>query len=295
MTERTAAEAPGAGPSGAPASPASPNFPSSDGSGGHPFALLVDSWVLTQRAVLHQVGRPGPLLFSLAFNVLIVLIFVHLLGGAMLVPGGGGYRDFLMPGMFVMAMLFGIGTTTLAVATDRERGVTDRFLSMPLSPAAVLIARAVADMLVAVLTLLVMVATALAIGWRHNGSVGEFAAALGLVLLLRFALVWVGVYLGLTLSGAGAINGVQTLEFPVGFLSAAFVATTTMPGWLGTLADWNPISSTVDACRILFGSPGVASGSWITDHSPMMAVVWPVLLVLLFFPLSVNAFRRLNR
>nr|WP_308294147.1 ABC transporter permease [Streptomyces sp. ST2-7A] len=253
-----------------------------------------DSWVLTQRAILHQVGHPGPLLFSLAFNVLIVLIFVHLLGGAMLVPGGGGYRDFLMPGMFVMAMLFGIGTTTLAVATDRERGVTDRFRSMPMSPAAVLIARAAADMLVAVLTLAVMILAALAIGWRHHGTTGDFLAAVGLVLLLRFALVWVGVHLGLTLSGAGAVNGVQTLEFPVGFLSSAFVATATMPGWLGTVADWNPISSTVNAGRELFGGPGVASGSWITDHSTLMAMVWPVVLVLVFFPLSVNAFRRLN-
>ncbi|GAB3106796.1 ABC transporter permease [Streptomyces calidiresistens] len=295
MTDTTAAAVPGAGRFGTRASPGSRSGPPPEGPGGHLPALLVDSWVLTHRAILHQVARPGPLLFSLAFNVLIILIFVHLLGGAMVVPGGGGYRDFLMPGMFVMAMLFGVGTTTQAVATDRERGVTDRFRSLPMSPAAVLIARAVTDMLLAVATLGVILLAALVIGWRHHGTVGGFVAAIGLVLLLRFALVWVGVYLGLTLSREGAVNGVQTLEFPVGFLSSAFVATATMPGWLGTLADWNPISSTVDACRELFGSPGVASGSWVTDHSPVMAVVWPVVLVLVFFPLSVHAFRGLNR
>ncbi|MCE7081120.1 ABC transporter permease [Streptomyces sp. ST2-7A] len=267
---------------------------SSVGSGGLRWAL-VDSWVLTQRALSHWVRNPGPIIFSLVFNVLIVLMFVYLFGGAMQVPGGGEYRDFLLPGMFAMTMLFGIGLTTLAVTTDVERGVTDRFRSMPMSSAAVLIGRAVADMLFSILTLSVMIVAALVIGWRHHGTTGDFLAAIGLILLLRFALIWIGVYLGLAMSSAEAVTGVQTLEFPIGFLSSAFVATSTMPVWLGAIADWNPLSSTVNATRELFGNPGVASGSWITDNSMLMAVVWPVVLLLVFFPLSISAFRRLSR
>ncbi|MEV6948878.1 ABC transporter permease [Streptomyces sp. NPDC051172] len=256
---------------------------------------LADGWTLTRRALSHWQRSPGPVIFSLVFNVLIVLMFAYLFGGAMQVPGGGRYRDFLMPGMFTMTMLFGIGLTTLAVTSDVDKGVTDRFRSMPMSSSAVLIGRAVADMLFSVLTLSVMLVAGLVIGWRNHGTAGDFLAAIGLILLLRFALIWIGVYLGLSMSSQEAVSGVQTLEFPIGFLSGTFVATSTMPDWLGTVADWNPLSSTVNATRDLFGTPGVASGSWITDHSMLMAVVWPVALLLIFFPLSVRAFQRLGR
>lgn len=268
------------------------------GSPGSPRSLrwaLADGWTLTLRGVSHWVRDPAPVIFALAFDVLIVLMFVYLIGGAMRVPGGGDYRDFLMPGMFAMTMLFGIAATTQAVAADVERGITDRFRSMPMSAGAMLAGRAAADMLLSVLTLTVMIVTALAVGWRPYGSAGGFLAALGLILLLRLALVWVGVYLGLTLSGAEAVTGVQVLEFPVGFLSSAFVATTTMPGWLGAIADWNPISSTVTAVRELLGNPGAAGHSWITEHALPMAVVWPVVLLLIFFPLSVAKWRGLSR
>jgi ABC-type multidrug transport system permease subunit len=262
---------------------------------GGPRSALVDGWTLTQRGLAHWVRDPGPVIFSLAFNVLIILMFVYLFGGAMKVPGGGDYRDFLMPGMFTMTMLFGIGLTTVAVTADLERGVTDRFRSMPMSSSAVLIGRAAADMMFSVVTLLVIIALALIIGWRSTGTVGQSFGALGLILLLRFALIWIGVFVGLVVTGAEAAFGVQTLEFPIGFLSSAFVATTTMPRWLGTIADWNPLSSTVTATRTLLGSPGFVGYSWVTSHAMLMAIIWPVVLLLVFFPLSVNAFRRLSR
>jgi ABC-2 type transport system permease protein len=256
---------------------------------------LADGWTLTRRTFDHWARNPGPVVFSLAFNVLIVLLFVFLFGGAMQVPGGGEYRDFLMPGMFTMTMLFGIGQTTLAITTDVAKGVTDRFRSMPMSSSAVLVGRATADMVLSVITLAMMIVTGWLVGWETNGGTGDFFAAVGLILLLRFALIWIGVYLGLVLRGGEAVTGVQTLEFPVGFLSSAFTATSTMPGWLGTVADWNPLSSTVTATRELFGNPGVQPHSWITQNAQLMAVVWPIVLLLIFFPLSVKAFRNLSR
>jgi ABC-type multidrug transport system permease subunit len=257
--------------------------------------IVADGWTLTGRAVAHWVRRPGPVIFALVFNVLIVLMFGYLLGGAIRVPGGGSYRDFLMPGMFAMTMLFGVGQTTAAVLADVERGVTDRFRSMPTSASAILIGRAVADMLLSTVTLGVMVVTGLAIGWRPHNSAAETWAAIGLILLLRFALVWLGVHLGLALKGPEAVTGVQTLEFPVGFLSSAFVSPDTMPPWLGAIAEWNPLSATVTATRELFGSPGFGGDSWVVQHATLMAVVWPVAILLLFFPLSVRAYRNLGR
>nr|WP_216217249.1 ABC transporter permease [Amycolatopsis aidingensis] len=256
--------------------------------------LVADSWTITMRAFAHWARRPGTPLATLLFNVLIVLLFAYLIGGAMVVPGGGDYRDFLMPGMFAMTMLFGIGQTTIAVTTDADRGITDRFHAMPASAAAVLIGRAVADLVFSALNLGVMLLTGLAIGWTAEASAGRFWGAIGLILLLRFALIWVGVYLGLALR-AEAITTVQTLEFPFGFLSSAFVAPDTMPAWLGTIAEWNPLSATVTAARELFGNPGIGGDSWIVHNAVPMAVVWPVVLVLIFFPLAVRAYHRRDR
>ncbi|MER7587761.1 ABC transporter permease [Micromonospora sp. NPDC127501] len=256
-------------------------------------ALLGDSGTLIWRGLARWRRDPGPLIASLGFNILIVLMFAYLFGGALQVPGGGSYREFLMPGMFVMTMVFGISLTTIAVAEDLERGVTDRLRSMPVSPLAPLAARAVADMLFAVVTLGVLLLTGLAIGWRAHGGLGATLAAVGLILLLRFALIWVGIFLGLVARGQTAVVAVQTLEFPLGFLSNAFVAPSTMPAWLGAVAAWNPLSATVGATRELFGNPGWGGDSWAAQHYPLLAVLWPLVLVAVFLPLSVARYRRL--
>ncbi|MEU8156453.1 ABC transporter permease [Micromonospora sp. NPDC048986] len=255
--------------------------------------LLADSGTLIWRGLARWRRDPGPLIASLGFNILIVLMFAYLFGGALQVPGGGSYREFLMPGMFVMTMVFGISLTTVAVAEDLERGVTDRLRSMPVSPLAPLAARAVADMLFALVTLGVLVLTGLAIGWRAHGGVGVTLAAVGLILLLRFALIWVGIFLGLVTRGQTAVVAVQTLEFPLGFLSNAFVAPSTMPAWLGAVAAWNPLSATVGATRELFGNPGWGGDSWAAQHHQLLAVLWPLVLVAVFLPLSVARYRRL--
>ncbi|MEU7920934.1 ABC transporter permease [Micromonospora zamorensis] len=256
-------------------------------------ALLTDSGTLIWRGLARWRRDPGPLIASLGFNILIVLMFAYLFGGALQVPGGGSYREFLMPGMYVMTMVFGISLTTIAVAEDLERGVTDRLRSMPVSPLAPLVARAVADMLFALLTLAVLLLTGLAIGWRAHGGAGATLAAVGLILLLRFALIWVGIFLGLVTRGQTAVVAVQTLEFPLGFLSNAFVAPSTMPAWLGAVAAWNPLSATVGATRELFGNPGWGGDSWAAQHYQWLAVLWPVVLVAIFLPLSVARYRRL--
>ncbi|MEU7800978.1 ABC transporter permease [Micromonospora arborensis] len=258
-----------------------------------PPALLADSSTLIWRGLARWLRDPGPLIASLGFNILIVLMFAYLFGGALQVPGGGSYREFLMPGMYVMTMVFGISLTTIAVAEDLERGVTDRLRSMPVSPFAPLVARAVADLLFALVTLTILLLTGLAIGWRAHGGAGATLAAVGLILLLRFALIWVGIFLGLVVRGQTAVVAVQTLEFPLGFLSNAFVAPSTMPAWLGAVAAWNPLSATVGASRELFGNPGWGGDSWAAQHYPWLAVAWPIALIAVFLPLSVARYRRL--
>jgi ABC-type multidrug transport system permease subunit len=257
---------------------------------------LRDTWVVAGRDLAHWRQQPGAVIAStLVFPILIVLMFGYLLGGAMTVPGGGDYRDFLMPGMFAMTMVFGIGATLSAVSADAARGVTDRFRSLPMARVAVIAGRAAADMLNSAAALAVLAGCGLAVGWHpHRGAVLAIAA-LGLLLLLRFAFLWIGVYLGLRFySSPESITAVRTLEFPLGFLGNPFVAVSTMPAWLGALALWNPLSSTVTAARQLFGDPIGASSSWITDHAILMAIAWPLLLIAIFFPLSLHRYQRLS-
>jgi ABC-2 type transport system permease protein len=257
---------------------------------------IADAWVITRRDLAHWARQPGMVIANtLLFPIMIVLMFGYLLGGAMTVPGGD-YRDFLMPGMFAMTMVFGIGTTLAAVSADAARGVTDRFRSMPMATSAVIVGRAAADMLNSAAALAVLAGCGLLVGWHPHRGAAHALGALGLLLLLRFAFLWIGVYLGLTFyRNPEAVTAVRTVEFPIGFLGNPFVAISTMPAWLGAIALWNPLSSTVSAARQLFGDPIGAHPSWITDNAVLMAVAWPLLLIAVFFSLSLHRYRRLSR
>ncbi|SDM74941.1 ABC transporter permease [Allokutzneria albata] len=255
--------------------------------------LAADTWTLTQRDLRHWVVQPTPVIVGLLFPVMTVLMFGFLFGGALSVPGGGNYREFLMPGMFALTMVFGMESTMAAVVTDAARGVTDRFRSMPMASSAVLLGRSCADMLNAAVGLVVLVLCGLLVGWRSNGGLGATAFAFVLLLLLRFALIWVGIYVGLIMHGPEALVAAQILVWPLGFLSSAFVSPDTMPGWLGVIAEWNPLSATVAATRTLFGNPGVGT-SWAAENAIVFAVAWPVLLVAIFLPSSVRRYRALS-
>ncbi|ADB34837.1 ABC-2 type transporter [Kribbella flavida DSM 17836] len=256
---------------------------------------LTDSWTIAQRTLMHWRMQPGLMIFGWLFPVMMLLVFGSLLGGAMQRPEGQSYYDLLVPGMFALAMLFGLEGTMTAVTTDAAKGVTDRFRSLPMSSAAVVLGRCIADMLDSIVALTVLAAAGLAVGWRWHGSLLEALAAFGLLLLLRFALLWIGIFIGLSVRNAQSVTAVQVLIWPVGFLSSAFVDTVTMPSWLGAIAQWNPMSSTATAARSLFGNPGGEAGSWIGEHATVAAVIWPLLLVAVFLPLSARRFRRLSR
>jgi ABC-2 type transport system permease protein len=256
---------------------------------------LADAWTITRRDLQHWRLQPGPVILGWFFPIMIVLMFGALFGGAITVPAGGSYFDFLMPGMFTMTMLFGLETTMMAVTTDAARGVTDRFRSMPMSASAVVLGRCLADMLNSVVGLAIMIAAGVLLGWRWHGSLGAALAGVGLLLLLRFALLWIGIYIGLIAKGPEAVASVQILVWPVSFLSNIFVDPSTMPAWLGLIADWNPLSVTASAVRQLFMNPGSQGGSWIAEHALLLAVVWPLLLIAIFLPLSARKYRKLSR
>ncbi|TCC51817.1 ABC transporter permease [Kribbella pittospori] len=257
---------------------------------------LADGWTIARRTLTHWRMQPGLVLFSWFFPVLMLLMFGGLLGGAMDFPEGESYYELLVPGIFALSMLFGLEGTMTAVTQDRDKGVTDRFRSLPMSSTAVVLGRCIADMLDSVVTLIVLAAAGLALGWRWHEGLPAAVAAFGLLLLLRFSLLWIGIFIGLTVKNAQSVMMVQVLVWPIGFLSSAFVATSTMPAWLGTIAQWNPLSATATASRALFGNPDPsAAATWIGTHAELAAIIGPLVLTAVFLPLSAHRYRTLSR
>jgi ABC-2 type transport system permease protein len=259
------------------------------------YWAMSDCWTIVRRGLLHLVRQPSNIAWQLGFPVVSVLLFGYVFGSAMSVPGGGDYREFLMPGMFGMTMAFGFMNTAYLVVLDKTKGITDRFRSMPMASSAVVTGRGVGDLLGAGLDLVILALTALVVGWRPDGGVAATLAAFGLLLLLRFALIWVGVLLGLMVPNEEMAGNLFALAFPFAMISSAFVAPSLMPGWLGTIAAWNPVSATVTATRELFGNPVASGGTWIEQHAMLMAVLWPLVLTAVFLPLAVRRFQHLSR
>ncbi|GAA2292630.1 ABC transporter permease [Streptomyces kunmingensis] len=259
------------------------------------YWAVADCWTVVRRGLIHYQRQPVNVAWQLGFPILSVLLYGYVFGSAMKVPGGGDYRDFLMPGMFAMTMAFGFINTATLVVLDATKGVIDRFRSMPMAPSAVVSGRGVTDLVVACAELVILMLTAVAIGWRPSGGLGGGLAAFALLLWLRFALIWLGVWLGLLVPNAEAAGGLFAVAFPLTMISSIFVAPQLMPEWLGVVAAWNPLSSTVGAARELFGTPVGAGGSWVEQHAVLMAVVWPLVLTLVFVPLAVRRFQRLSR
>ncbi|MEV8060422.1 ABC transporter permease [Streptomyces antimycoticus] len=258
-------------------------------------ATLIDSWTMTRRGLAHWARQPVQVVVQLVFPVMMLLMFAYFLGGGMTVPGGGDYKDFLVPGTLALTMVFGLEGTMLAITQDLNKGVIDRFRSMPMARSAVLAGRSVLDMLQSALGLFVLLGVGLAMGWRWHGGVGDGLLAVGLLLWLRFAMLWLGIFLGMAAGRPEMVQAVQILVWPVGFLSNVFASPETMPGWLGALAVWNPMSATATAIRDLFGGPGGGGEGWAADHAQLFAVCWPLALIAVFAPLAVRRYGRLSR
>ncbi|CCK28450.1 ABC transporter transmembrane component [Streptomyces davaonensis JCM 4913] len=248
---------------------------------------LTDSWTMTRRELAHWARQPVQLIVGLVFPVMLLVMFGYLVGGGRDVRGD--YIDYLVPGMLALTMAFGLEGTMIAVTQDLNKGVIDRFRSMPMANGAVLVGRSTADMLQSAVGLAVMIGVGCALGWRANGSLGAFLGAIGLLLLFRFAMLWIGIHLAMVAGKPEMVQAVQILVWPVGFLSNAFAPSDSMPDWLGTVVEWNPLSQTATAVRDLFATPGGEPGHiW-------PAILWPLVLLAVFFPLAVRRFGRLGK
>jgi ABC-2 type transport system permease protein len=259
--------------------------------------VLADSLTLVERKLLQLRHQPGTLVAMLVMPAVMVVLFGYVFGSAIQVPGSGNYREYLMPGLFVMTSMFALSSAMVDVAADQSRGVTDRLRSMPTSRMAVPVGQTGADAVTGLFGLVILLACGLAIGWRVHDGLGPALAAVGVLLLFRYTMSWVGTYLGLLLPSEQTADSLAPLTLPLSMLSNAFVPTDGMPAWLRAICEWNPISAAVTACRKLFGNPGVpaADGSWPLTHPLTATLLWAAVLLVVFVPLSVRRFAGAGR
>lgn len=261
-----------------------------------------DGWVVTLRNLRRMTRIPEMVVFATIQPIMFVLLFSFVFGGAIPVGGGGvqAYREFLLPGIFTQTLAFTTGTTAVGLADDLSKGLVDRFRSLPMARSAVLLGRTVADWIQNLLVLLIMALCGLAVGWRIHNGFWKAVLAFLLVMLFAYAMSWIGAVIGLSVSTPETANTAGFIWlFPVTFVSNAFVPTTSLPGWLQPIAEWNPISSTVLALRQLFGNPTGYQPGQIPDVFPMrepvlVSFLWSLLILAVFVPMAVRKYRSVS-
>ncbi|MEE4543564.1 ABC transporter permease [Streptomyces sp. V4-01] len=255
-----------------------------------------DSLVVAKRNLLRMMRIPEVVIFGLVQPIMFVVLFSYVFGGSVAVGGSlsaSDYRNFLMAGIFAQTVTFATAGAGAGIADDMHKGLIDRFRSLPMSRGAVLTGRTLADSVQTALTLVVLAVVGVLVGWRIHNGVPKMLGAFGLLLLLGYSFSWIGALIGLSVrTPEAATSGGLIWLFPVTFISNAFVDSSNMPGWLQPIADWNPFSATVQACRVLFGNPGVSdSGAWPMQHPVWASLIWSVVIIAAFRTWAVHKYR----
>lgn len=261
----------------------------------HRTNLAQQSWIMVKRNMIHTKRMPEMLSDVTAQPIMFVLLFAFVFGASITNTGGASYREFLLPGIQAQTIVFSAFVVAAGITADVEKGIIDRFRSLPISRSSVLIGRSIASLIHSSLGVLVMAVTGLAIGWRIRNGVGEAILAFVLLLVFGFGMIWFGVLVGSLMRTVEAVNGVMfTVLFPITFLANTFVPTEPMPRWLRVIAEWNPVSSLAQAMRELWGNGGPAPESaQLPLHYPVLStILWSLALTALFAPFALYAYKR---
>ena len=240
---------------------------------------------------------PELAIFAILQSIMFVLLFAFVFGGAIPIPGGGDYKVFLMPGIFAQTIVFAAATTAIGMTDDVNKGIIDRFRSLPMARSAVLTGRTFSDVVYNLGILIVLMLTGFAVGWRVDTGIGSLLAGVGLLLLFAYAMAWLGVWLGLNVPTVEVGQQVVfTVLFPITFVSNVFVPPQTLPSWLQTFAEWNPTSTLTAGLRELWGNPNPAASTSLAAQEPVLVtLIWVVVIIAIFAPLGVRRYRSMSR
>ncbi|MBW4722219.1 ABC transporter permease [Saccharothrix obliqua] len=256
---------------------------------------LGDGAVVAKRNLIKIKRVPDLLVFSTLSPIMFVLMFAYVFGGSIEIPGMD-YREFLMAGIFAQTVVFGSTITGSGLAEDIQKGVIDRFRSLPMARSAVLIGRTTSDLVNNVIVVLVMSVTGLIVGWRINSSFPEALAGFALLLLFAYAVSWGMAIVGLAVRSPEVFNNASFIAiFPLTFIANTFVQESKLPGVLKTFAEWNPVSAVTQAARELFGNTNPAfppPDVWSLRHPVLMTLIWVAVFLVVFVPLATRQYRR---
>jgi ABC-2 type transport system permease protein/oleandomycin transport system permease protein len=253
------------------------------------YWTFADALVLAKRHLIQIPRIPEELVFATIQPIMFVLLFRYVFGGAITVTGTT-YVNYLMAGIFAQTVIFGSTTTGVGLANDLQKGLVDRFRSLPMSKSAVLTGRTISDIVRNTFVVIVMWSVGLLVGFRPQGNVLSWFGAAGILLLTSFAFSWISATIGLAVRSVEAAQSAGFIWlFPLTFASSAFVPTKSMPTWLRVFAEHQPVSLIVNAVRGLLLNQPDASMIW-------QALAWCVGILIVFIPLSVWAYgRRISR
>jgi ABC transporter DrrB family efflux protein len=261
---------------------------------------ISDGWILTKRNLLTYIRKPDLLVFSTIQPVMFVLLFVYVFGGAVeaALPEDVPYVDFLMPGIFVQTAIFAALQTGVGLAEDLQKGLVDRFKSLPMARSAVLAGRTTADSVAILFQILLMLGVAWLVGFRfHEGIMEALLAFLG-AMSIGYAFTWVAAFTGLSLKSVEAVQAASfTIVFPFVFASSAFVPAETFPSWLQTWANINPVTIWVDTFRVLTLGELYTESSFFPDVPSLGALLWQSMawflaILAIAVPLSIRRYRQ---
>ncbi|MEU3655824.1 ABC transporter permease [Streptomyces sp. NPDC032161] len=257
-----------------------------------PFAPAADALAVLVRHLQRIKAAPGVVILTQTMPITMLLFFGYVFGSALAVPGQE-YRAFLVPGLLAATAANGVMTGMFQASQDCHRGVMDRFRTLPMSRFAVPFGQTAADLLTTAVGMVPLILVGLAVGWRiEDGPFGALGA-FGLLLLLRFATSWLGCWLGLLIRNEEAAGQLGSATFVLPLLSSAYIPTDDLPGWLRTVAEWNPISALAAAARELFGNASpAADAAWPVAHPVAGTLAWSLALLVVFVPLTVRRHAR---
>jgi ABC-2 type transport system permease protein len=256
-----------------------------------------DGLIITWRNLKRIPRIPELAIFAVLQSIMFVLLFAFVFGGAIPIPGGGNYNDFLMPGIFAQNIVFAAGITAIGIADDIGKGIIDRFRSLPMARSAVLTGRSLSDVVYNLGILIVLMLSGLFVGWGVRTGIPELLAGVALLLLFAFAMSWLGIFLGLMVPSVEvAQQAIFTVLFPITFLSNVFVPPQTLPDWLQPIAEWNPTSTLTGSLRQLWGNPNpFATDSFPSQNPILVTLIWVVVVIAIFAPLGIRRYRNLSR
>ncbi len=265
--------------------------------GGSASGVISDSLVIAWRNLKRIPRVPELLLYGTIQPIMFVLLFAYVFGGAISVGGSHDpavYREFLVGGIFAQTMTFAVASSSVGLADDMQRGLIDRFRSLPIARSAVISGRVIGDLVFNTFVLLVLVLCGLAVGWRWHDGLPRALAAVAILLGLTFAMLWIGALIGLSVRSAEVASSAGLIWlFPLSFISSCFVDPSTMPEWMQPIAEWNPISVVASAIRELCGNPNpFVSNAFPGQHPVLLSWIYIVAIVAVFAPLAVRKYGR---